>query len=56
MFPDTLRLELTHCIHGAQGDLEQAVQLLLYRQDSGEAITEDRKVSVMVVQCSKFTD
>lgn len=47
MFPDTLRLELTHCIQGAKGDLEQAVQLVLHRQETGVAITEDKKVGTV---------
>lgn len=44
MFPDTVRLELTHCLQAASGDLEQTVQLLLHRQETGTAITEEPKV------------
>lgn len=43
MFPDTVRLELEHCLHSSQGDMEQAVQLVLHRQETETAITEDRR-------------
>ncbi|KAL4233734.1 CUE domain-containing protein 2 [Mactra antiquata] len=43
MFPDTLQLELEHCIHNSNGDIEQAVQLVLHRQESGETIVEDTR-------------
>ncbi|XP_052810489.1 CUE domain-containing protein 2-like [Mya arenaria] len=43
MFPGTLRLELDHCLQGAQGDVEAAVQLVLNRQEAGLAITQDKQ-------------
>ncbi|XP_060602207.1 CUE domain-containing protein 2-A-like, partial [Ruditapes philippinarum] len=43
MFPSTVRLELEHCLHSAEGDIETAVQIVLHRQDTGSAITEDKK-------------
>ena len=44
MFPDTVKLELEHCLRSAEGDVEKAVQIVLHRQDSGSAITKDKKV------------
>ena len=41
MFPQTLKLELEHCLHSAEGDVDRTVQLILHRQDAGMAITEE---------------
>ncbi|XP_045196471.2 CUE domain-containing protein 2-like [Mercenaria mercenaria] len=43
MFPTTVRLELEHCLHSAEGDIEKAVQIVLHRQETDTAFTEDRK-------------
>ena len=45
MFPDACRLELLHCLSLAGGCLEKAAQLLLARQESGDAITQQQQVS-----------
>ena len=44
MFPDACRLELHHCLSLAAGCLEEAAQLLLARQESGDAITQQQQV------------
>ncbi|XP_043240129.1 CUE domain-containing protein 2-like [Amphibalanus amphitrite] len=44
MFPDACRLELHHCLSLAAGCLEKAAQLLLARQESGDAITQQQQV------------
>lgn len=44
MFPTTVRVELEHCLHNAEGDIERAVQIVLYRQETETAITEDKKL------------
>ena len=49
MFPAACRLEVTHCLSTAEGDVERAAQLLLHRQDSGEAITMDSHVQPVSV-------
>lgn len=41
MFPHTLRIEAEFCLKGSGGDVDRAVQLILHRQDTGEAITQD---------------
>jgi hypothetical protein len=39
MFPTTCNLEVRHCLAIAGGDVEQAAQLVLHRQDAGESLT-----------------
>ncbi|KAH3724628.1 CUE domain-containing protein 2-B-like [Dreissena polymorpha] len=46
LFPDSVRLELEHCVRGAGGDLEGAVQLVLTRHETGASITQDKKPKV----------
>jgi hypothetical protein len=41
LFPGACRLEVVHCLSTAEGNVEHAAQLLLHRQDSGDAITMD---------------
>ena len=47
MFPATVRVELEHCLAVSEGNLEKAAQIVLYRQETGTAITTD-------MVCSKF--
>ncbi|KAK2715123.1 CUE domain-containing protein 2-B-like [Artemia franciscana] len=42
MFPDVLRLELLHCLSFSNGNLENAVQMVLFRQESGETFKEEQ--------------
>lgn len=49
MFPTTVRVELEHCLHNAEGDVEKAVQIVLYRQETNTAITEDKKVNCPLI-------
>ncbi|XP_059481213.1 CUE domain-containing protein 2 [Neocloeon triangulifer] len=39
MFPTVCNLEVRHCLAIAGGDVEQAAQLVLHRQDAGESLT-----------------
>lgn len=41
MFPATVRVELEHCLAVSEGNLEKATQIVLYRQETGTAITTD---------------
>ena len=41
MFPATVRVELEHCLTLSEGNLEKAAQIVLYRQETGTAITTD---------------
>ena len=41
MFPGTLRRELEHCLAVSEGNVEQAAQVVLFRQEAGTAITAD---------------
>ena len=52
MFPDACRLELHHCLSLAAGSLEEAAQLLLARQESGDAITQQQQVQTRTLQSS----
>ena len=41
MFPQTLRLEVEQCFHSAERDVDRTVQLILHREETGTAITEE---------------
>lgn len=43
MFPDTLQIEIEQCFSASHANVEKAVQLILHRQETGTAITEDRQ-------------
>ncbi|XP_064594974.1 CUE domain-containing protein 2-like [Liolophura sinensis] len=40
MFPNSCALEVTHCLVMSSGDTDSAAQLILHRQQNGDAITE----------------
>lgn len=42
MFPDTSPLEVKQCVTIANGDLEKAIQILLYRQENDESILSSK--------------
>ena len=44
MFPNACHLEIVHCLAVSKGNVEQAAQLVLHRQDAGESITSNHKV------------
>lgn len=39
MFPDTSELEIKHCITIANGDIDQAIQMILDREEKGQSLT-----------------
>lgn len=39
MFPDSSDLEIKHCITIANGDIDQAIQMILDREETGESLT-----------------
>lgn len=39
MFPDSSDLEIKHCISIANGDIDQAIQMILDREERGESLT-----------------
>lgn len=39
MFPDSSALEIKHCIAIANGDIDQAIQMILDREETGESLT-----------------
>lgn len=39
MFPESSALEIKHCITIANGDIDQAIQLILDREESGQSLT-----------------
>lgn len=41
MFPGTVRRELEQCLAVSEGNVEKAAQIVLYRQETGTAITTD---------------
>ena len=46
MFPKACAIEVTHCLCVVNGDMEKAAQLILYRQENGESISEKRTMQV----------
>lgn len=38
MFPTLCTMEITHCLSLSNGDPEEAVQLILHRQETGDSI------------------
>lgn len=40
MFPDSSALEIKHCITIANGDIDQAIQMILDREERGESLTK----------------
>ncbi len=48
MFPAAMSLEIAHCLCVANGNMEQAAQLILHREEVGESIkTMGNSVSVL---------
>lgn len=41
MFPETCFIEVKYCVTLANGDINQATQLLLHRQDTGESLHQN---------------
>lgn len=39
MFPESSALEIKHCIAIANGDIDQAIQMILDREEKGESLT-----------------
>lgn len=39
MFPDSSELEIKHCITIANGDVDQAIQMILDREENGQSLT-----------------
>ncbi|XP_055298983.1 CUE domain-containing protein 2-A [Sitodiplosis mosellana] len=39
MFPDSSELEIKHCITIANGDIDQAIQMILDREEKGQSLT-----------------
>lgn len=39
MFPDSSALEIKHCISIANGDIDQAIQMILDREEKGQSLT-----------------
>ena len=38
MFPDSCTLEVSHCLNLMAGDIEEAVQLIIHRQENGQSL------------------
>jgi len=53
MFPTVCNLEVRHCLAIAGGDVEQAAQLVLHRQDAGESLTAS-SVQVNMIHKQRF--
>lgn len=49
MFPGTVRHELEHCLAVSEGNVEKAAQIVLYRQETGTAITVDMVSTVKLL-------
>lgn len=39
MFPDSSELEIKHCITIANGDIDQAIEMILDREENGQSLT-----------------
>ena len=52
MFPGTIIRELEHCLAVSEGSVEKAAQVVLYRQESGTAITVDTVLLFSFGTCS----
>jgi hypothetical protein len=42
MFPDSCNLEISHCLNLMAGDIEEAAQLIIQRQESGQSLQQKR--------------
>lgn len=46
MFPSISLLEATHCLSLSNGSVDEAVQLVLHRQEIGESITNTEVITI----------
>ena len=42
MFPDSCTLEVSHCLNLMAGDIEEAAQLIIQRQESGQSLQQKK--------------
>jgi hypothetical protein len=50
MFPTASKLEINHCLCVAKGSVDEAIPLILHRQETGDAIKESH-VNVFLSSC-----
>lgn len=48
MFPDSCTLEVSHCLNLMAGDIEEAVQLIIHRQENGQSLQPKKATSTIV--------
>ncbi|XP_071113309.1 CUE domain-containing protein 2-like [Haliotis cracherodii] len=48
MFPDTCAMEARHCVSVSHGQIDEAVQLILHRQETGNSIIEPGETNLHV--------